>query len=225
MKNGNLLKILIPAVVILGALVLYQNVYVKSANRLADLRDRRAAAAEALKRYQKLVDEKPLFEKKLESMRGTRNDLEAGLFSGQSLSITSAALQDTVKTIIASGGGIVSSEKADKAEPLGKKFMIVSASFDMTLPDTNALTNVLYQIETHKPVMVIKELSIQCMNIRDPKALSARLTVAALTGGPVNETGGNSIGRPVMGQPAPVGGNLINRPAAIGPGPFGRQVK
>ncbi len=248
MRRGPLLKILATAALILAALVFYQDVYMKSADSLSDFKDRQAAAAKTLEKYKRLVSEKPLLEKKLEALREQRMAGETDLFEGQSLSISGAALQETVKTIISGGGGVVSSEKVGKAEKLGNaaggRFMVISASFEMTLPDTNALTNVLYQIEAHRPVLVVKELYVQSANIRDPKALTARLTVSALTDGlgtgpgtgplsggpapardqsPSVPPAGQPVSGPAMGaptgQPAMGGptGWPAGRPAAFGP--------
>ncbi|MDA8388849.1 MAG: hypothetical protein M0Z58_09340, partial [Nitrospiraceae bacterium] len=130
MKKGMLLKVLVPTALILAALVFYQNVLMKNGDSLAALKDREAAAARALKKYGRLIREKPLIEKKLESMKESRIAREADIFEGQSLSIASAALQETVKNIVSGGGGAVSSERIGKTGPLGG-FMVISASFEI----------------------------------------------------------------------------------------------
>ncbi|MDA8087817.1 MAG: type II secretion system protein GspM [Nitrospiraceae bacterium] len=234
MRNTGLMKILAPAAVILAATVFYQDVYMKGADSLSDLKDRQAAAARTLGKYGRLISQAPLLEKRLATMRESRDAAEADLFGGQSLSIAGAALQETVKTIISGSGGVVSSEKIGRAKPMGK-FMVITASFEMTLPDTNALTNVLYQLETHKPVLVVKELSVQCVDIRAPKALAAGLTVMALMGASPADTGPNGTspvgagtvpggGPPVMGAPTitPAGGPApMGLPGAPASGPIG----
>ena len=194
MRNGLLIKILVPMAVLLGALVFYQDVYLKNAGKLSDLKDSESLSAKSLEKYRKLASETPTLDKKLAAMRAGRDLRQEDFFEGQSLSITAASLQDAVKKIIAAGGGTVTSEKTGKAELLNK-FTVISAGFEITLPDTNALTNILYQLETHKPSIVVKEMYVRVTDVRKPKALSATLTVDALTSGPGNGAGAESGGR------------------------------
>ncbi|MDA8155312.1 MAG: type II secretion system protein GspM [Actinomycetota bacterium] len=188
MRNSPLLKILVPAALLLGALVFYQDVYVKSTRKLSDLKDSASATATSLSKYRRLVSSTPALNKRLAQMRETRDNLQEDLFQGQSLSITSASLQDAVKKIITAGGGAISSEKTGRASITGK-FVVVTAGFEVNLPDTNALTNILYQLKANKPSIVVKEMYVRCVDTKNPKALTASLTVAALTGVPGNDAG------------------------------------
>ncbi|MDA8091404.1 MAG: type II secretion system protein GspM [Nitrospiraceae bacterium] len=206
MRNGLLLKIVVPAAAALAFLLFYQNVFTKSADSLSDLKDREQFAAKSLVKYERLVSSIPQKKKKLEEVKELKNSMESDLFEGQSLSVIGADLQNSIKTAVAASGGTLSSEKVENAKPLNE-FTVISASFEMTLPDTNALTNMLYQIETHRPSIAVKELYIQRSNINDPKTLTVRLTVSALTGGfgngaaPVMDTAGGVLsGRPGKGQ-------------------------
>lgn len=206
--RGGALKILLPVVAVLAGLVLYQDVYLKSAGSLADLKGRVAAEDRALRKYSKLVSEAPAFRKKLAAVKAERLAAVTELFEGQSLSIAGSYLMADVKTIVSGCGGTIASESEGMPKPLGK-YHVVSARFQMTLPDTDALTNVLYQIETHEPAMTVKKMHVQRLNINDPRALTARLEVASLA--VLGETqaanlppaAGGPFAAPLMPAPAP----------------------
>ena len=54
---------------------------------------------------------------------------------------------------------------------------------DIVLPDTRALSDVIYGIETRTPFIVIKELDSRVRNFKEPRELMVKIRVAALTGG------------------------------------------
>jgi hypothetical protein len=51
------------------------------------------------------------------------------------------------------------------------------------LPDTRALEDILFSIESRTPYLVVKELDTRVRNFRDPRDLLIKLDVSALTGG------------------------------------------
>lgn len=54
---------------------------------------------------------------------------------------------------------------------------------DVVLPDTRALSDVVYSIETRTPYIIVKELDTRVRNLREPRDLMVKLSVAALTRG------------------------------------------
>jgi hypothetical protein len=87
-----------------------------------------------------------------------------------------------VKSSITGRGGTISSERVGKQEDLGK-FKVISVSVDSVIPDSRALSEIIYSIETRTPYLVIKELDARIRNYRDPRDLMVKLDVKALTAG------------------------------------------
>ena len=96
--------------------------------------------------------------------------------------IAAAALQNAVKAAITGRAGLISSERVERVEAAGR-YKLISVSIDAVIPDVKALADVLYAVETQTPYLVIKELDVRSRNISDPRDLSVRMRVAALTTG------------------------------------------
>jgi len=84
-----------------------------------------------------------------------------------------------VKGIVVGRGGTISSERVGKPEDLGN-FRIVNVSIDTLIPDTRALADILYSIETRTPYLIVKELDARVRNYQTPKELTVKLDVSAM---------------------------------------------
>jgi hypothetical protein len=178
-KNRTLL-FLIPLMIILAGLMIYQYVYVGIQTGVTSVREDEMMKTKTLEKYITLISKKPQLEKELSSLRETRKDDDSKLVEGQTLSLAGASLQDTVKDIVTRSGGTISSERIGKPEDLGK-FKVITASIDTVLPDPRALRDILYSIETRTPYLTVKELDVRIRNYRDPRELVVKLDVSALT--------------------------------------------
>jgi len=180
MKRSKTLMVTIPLMVILIGLAVYQYVYVRVQADVATIKEEQAMKTDMLEKYITLISEKSPLEKTLVSLQETRNAEGSKLVEGQTLSLAAATLQDTVKEIIMSRGGTISSERVGKPEDHGN-FKIITVSIDSVLPDSRTLSDILYSIETRTPYLAIKELDIRVRNFRNPKELMVKLSVSALT--------------------------------------------
>jgi hypothetical protein len=167
---------------ILAGFAAYNYGYLRVKADLSAIRDDQAVKTKLLDKYVALISEKPALEKKLASLKEERQAENSRLIEGQTPSLSAAILQETLKGIIINRGGSISSERVGKPEDLGK-FRVISVSMDAVLPDTRALGDILYSIETRTPYLVIKELDSRVRNLKDPKELTVKLDVLALTGG------------------------------------------
>ncbi len=172
----------IPLILVMVGYVTYQYGYLRVASDLAAIRDDKSVKTKLLEKYLMLISERPALEKKLASLKEERLADTTRLVEGQTPSLAAAALQETIKGIISGRGGSISSERVGKPEDLGK-FKVISVSMDTVLPDSRALSDILYSIETRTPYLVVKELDVRIRNFREPKELSVKLDVMALTGG------------------------------------------
>ncbi|NTU43207.1 MAG: hypothetical protein HGA78_09215 [Nitrospirales bacterium] len=127
-----------------------------------------------------LIAEGPELEKNLQRLKEERTADDAQLTAGQTVSLATASLQDTMKGIITSKGGTIFSERIGKGEEMGA-FKEITISLDALVPDMRLLTDILYTIETRTPLLKIKQLDIRVRNFRAPKELVIKMDVAAIT--------------------------------------------
>ncbi len=182
MKRSKTLIITIPLMVTLLGLVMYQFVYLRTQANVALIKEGQSIKTKTLEKYITLISEKPQLEKKLVSLKETRKADDSNLVEGQTPSLAAATLQDMVKGIVTGSGGTISSEQIGKPEDLGK-FKVISVSINAVLPDSRALSDILYSIETRTPYLTVKELDVRVKNFRDPRELMVKLDISAITGG------------------------------------------
>ncbi len=180
MKKNKPLTIAIPLLIILF-LIAAEYGYSKIQSKMASIKERQAGKTQLVEKYISLISEKPALAKRFASLKEERSALNAKLIEGSTPSIAAAALQEKIKGIVAEKGGTISSEKIEKTEELGA-FSIISVSINAVLPDSGALNNILYDIETHTPRLVVKELDVTVKNARKPTGdITINLVVSALT--------------------------------------------
>jgi hypothetical protein len=182
MKRSKTLIITIPLMVILLGLVMYQFIYLRTQAHVALIKEGQTIKTKTLEKYITLISEKPQLEKKLVSLKESRKADDSKLIEGQTPSLAAATLQDIVKNTVTGSGGTISSERVVKPEDLGK-FKVVSVSIDTTLPDSRALSDILYSLETRTPYLIVKELDIRIRDFRNPRELMVKLDASAITGG------------------------------------------
>lgn len=182
MKRNKTLIVSIPVIIILAAILIYQYGYLRIQADIATIKEEQAIKAKTLEKYINLISEKPQLQERLNLLKETRKAEDSKLIEGQTPSLAAAQLQEIVKSTIATRGGTISSERVGKPEDRGK-FKVISVSIDAIMPDSRALSDILYSIETRTPYLVIKELDIRVRNYRDPRELMVKLDVTALTGG------------------------------------------
>ncbi|MFH0933267.1 MAG: type II secretion system protein GspM [Nitrospirota bacterium] len=182
MRKTKTLIVSIPFMIILMGLLIYQYGYLRIRSELATIQEEQAIKTRTLEKYINLISEKPHLEGQLASLRETRKADDSKLIEGQTPSLAAAQLQEIVKSTVTGRGGTISSERVGKPGDLGK-FKVISVSVDASIPDSRALSEILYSIETRTPNLVIKELDTRVKNYRDPRELMVKLDVSALTGG------------------------------------------
>lgn len=181
-RKSKLLVIAIPVVIVLAGLVAYQYGYQGVKHKMMAMKEMQDSKTKMLEKYISLIAERPDLEKKLDSLKEGRKADNSKIIEAQTLSISAAALQETVKGIITGRGGSITSERVEKPDVLGN-FKVINVSIDAILPDIRALSDVLYGVETRTPYLVVKEVDTRVRNFRDPRELMVKLRISALTGG------------------------------------------
>jgi hypothetical protein len=180
--KSKFLVLSIPVITILAGLVAYQYGYRGVKNEMSSMQEMQASKTRMLEKYIILITEKPYLEKQLDSLKEERKVDDLKIIDAQTLSIAAASLQETVKAIITGRGGSITSERVEKPDNLGN-FKVINVSIDAIVPDTRALSDLLYGVETRTPYLIIKEVDTRVRNFRDPKELMVKIRVSALTGG------------------------------------------
>jgi hypothetical protein len=181
-SKSKLLVAAIPVIIVLAGLVAYQYGYQGVKHEMSFMQETEASKTKMLQKYINLIAEKPDLEKKLGILQEERKSDDSKIIEAQTLSIAAASLQETIKALITGRGGSITSERVEKPDNLGN-FKVINVSIDAILPDTRALSDLLYGIETRTPFLIIKEVDTRVRNFRDPKELMMKIRVSALTGG------------------------------------------
>ena len=181
-RKNKFLFVSIPLILILAGVVLYDYGYSKiEAERSAAL-EMEKLKMKTLEKSVSLIAQKPQLEKRLSDLKDLRKAQNAGMIDGNTSALATANMQNIVRTLITGRGGIVSSERAEKPEGYGK-LKIITISMDTVLPDSRALSNILYAMETQTPHLVIRQLDTRVANMSKPKDLAVSFKVSALTAG------------------------------------------
>jgi hypothetical protein len=187
LKSKNL-WITIPLVIVLCLLVAYQYGIKTIRSERDAVQESLSVQTELLKKYNALIAQKPAFEKRLKALKETRQSYGPRLVVGMTPPLAAARLQEAIKAAVTNRDGTVSSERVEKPEDRGN-FQIISVSIDAVVPDTKALSDILYAIETSTPSLVIKKLDIRKKSSRRKKKtgvssqLTVKLTVQSITKG------------------------------------------
>ena len=181
-RKNNLLSIAIPLIIILSGAVVYEYGYLGVQGELTEMEDAVSIKLKTLKKQMTLIAGMPTLEKNLTALREARKMENAKIIEGQTAPIAAATLQNTVKEVITSRGGSISSERVEKPEKDGD-FEIITVTIDAILPDTRALGDTLLAIEMQTPYLVVRELDTRIRNFRDPRDLTVKLKVSGLTEG------------------------------------------
>jgi len=182
MKRNKILFFAVPLMLILALLVVYQYGYLGIRAETASVKEEQDIKLNLLQKYMALIADKPLIEEQISSLKAESRADDSKLIQGQTPSLAAATLQEIITGIIVEKGGTISSQRVSTPEDLGR-FKVITVSIDAILPDTAALSEVLFSIETRTPYLIVKELDTRVRNIRAPKDLIAKIDISALTGG------------------------------------------
>lgn len=181
-RKSKSLILTIPLMAVLVGVITYQYGYLRVQEELAGIKEEQAMKQKTLEKYVALISEKPGLEKELAALKELRKAEDTKLIEGQTPSLAAATLQESVKGIVTSRGGTISSERVGKPEDFDA-FKLITVSLDAVFPDARVLSDVLFSIETRTPYLVVKELDVRVRNLRDPRDLMVKLDNSALLGG------------------------------------------
>lgn len=182
MQRSKTIVVALPVLLILLVLVMYNHGYLRVRTELTGIKEEQAASLKTLEKYVTFISGKPELEKRLAALTEERKADVPKLIEGQTPSLAAATLQEIIKGIIISNGGTISSERVGRPEDYNK-FKLISVSIDAVVPDVRALGDILYNVETRTPYLVVKELDSRVRDFKNPRELMIKLDVSALTAG------------------------------------------
>ena len=181
-RRTKLLIIAIPFNIILLGAVIYQYGILNIREEISSVEDLQASKMKMLQKYVEAIAQKSNLEKQLVSLKEKRKNEDTKVIVAQTPAVAAANLENSVKGIITSRGGTISSERVERPEDLGK-FKVVNVVVDVIFPDIRALSDALFTIETQTPYLVVKELDVRVRNYTDPRDLLVKMKISGLTGG------------------------------------------
>lgn len=167
--------------IILLIFVAYEYGYRNIQENIATIKEQQDIKTKTLQKYIALIAEKPELEKRLISVKELRKESDAKIIDGKTPSMAAATLVDTAKSTISARGGRVMRENVEKTEELGK-FKLITVSLDVFMPEPSGLSEIIYNIETRSPYLVIKELDLRVQSFVTPRELTYKLNISALNG-------------------------------------------
>lgn len=181
-KNSKILVFLIPVMAVLFGFAFYDYVYIPIQDERRSIEEMKEAKMITLGKYIHTLGQKTSLESAIASLREQRRAEEAKMVEGQTPSVAAANLQNLVKAIIVGKGGIISSERMEKPEDLGR-FKIVTVSIETIVPETKALNDMLLLMESQSVSLFVRELYVRIRNMREPRDLMAKFKISALNMG------------------------------------------
>lgn len=178
--KSKILVIAVPFTLILLGLVIYEYGFSRIREEKNSIEETKTFKIKSLRKYTAMVAQKPLLEKKLARLKEIREADNRKIVEGQTIALAAASLQNVVKGIITARGGSIYSERVEKPGDYNN-FKTISITIDMSMPDTRALGDTLYDLESQTPYLVMKEIDTRVKNYREPKELLVKLKLSAIT--------------------------------------------
>jgi len=178
--KSKILFIALPFTIILLCLVIYEYGFSRIRDERVSIEEMKTFKIKSLRKYMAMVALRPQLEKRLIRLGEIREAGNRKIMDGQTAALAAASLQNAVEGIIKARGGTIFSERVEKPGDYSN-FQMISITIDLSMPDTRALGDILYAMETQTPYLVIKEFDARIKNYRDPKELLVKLKVAAIT--------------------------------------------
>ncbi|GBE02186.1 general secretion pathway protein M [bacterium BMS3Bbin06] len=167
-------------IALLSIAVFYQYGVSGLRERNRNLREEKEIKIRTLTKYRALLSQEEALRKEVNELRSLVKDEELKLLSGDTPALASASLQGMVKRIITDAGATIRSERVERTEE-HDGYRVVSVSVDLNVKSIAELSNIIYNIESRTPYMVMREMSIRVRNYRRPSGLTVRLKISGLS--------------------------------------------
>jgi hypothetical protein len=150
-SNRRLMIVAIPLLIVLSALAAYEYIYLEVRADIRAVREEQELKMKTLTKYVNLIARKAEFEKQLADQRELVKARSTRFLTGEPVSIASANLQGLVKGIVTGRGGLLTSERIGKAEPLEKETADPAAAPSAPAPTAGKKPGLKKKAQTAEP--------------------------------------------------------------------------
>ena len=159
--------------------LLYDYAYIPFLEKSRQVHDEIEMKVWMLNKYLDIQDGLDELEKKYDEIIKARKEVNAKMLKGKTSSLAGAELQNIIKDIIKAKEGSITSERINNAEDRGG-IKVVSVRLDAELKNTSTLHEILYEMASRTPTIVIDNLEIRVRNVMTPGPVQIQLQVSAL---------------------------------------------
>lgn len=178
-KNSKILTIVLPLTAILVCYAAYEYGYVTLASSIMELRETREQKEKMLFKYVAAISKRQQIASTLHFLRPVKTNNDEGIIKEPLPTGAMKNLRSTLKEIITRNGGQMNGDKDTQPVKSGL-YLIYETEVDTMLPDTRALNEIVYAIESHTKYMVIKNMDVRVTNPNFPRELAVKFKIAAI---------------------------------------------
>jgi len=179
MKKSKILTIILPLTAILLCYAAYEYGYVTIASKVVELREIREQKEKMIFKYVAAISKRQQIAGTLNFLRPVKTNYDDGMIHEPLPAGAVENLRNILREIITHCGGQMKGDTG--AQPVKSGiYMIYEIEVDMALPDTKALNDIVYEIESNTLYMVIKHMDVRVTNPKSPGELSAKFKIAAI---------------------------------------------
>lgn len=117
--------------------------------------------------------------KKYDEVKQERKEVNSKMLKGKTSSLAGAELQNIIKDIIKSKDGSITSERINNTEERGG-VKLVSVRLDAELNNPSTLYEIMYEMASRTPTIIVDNLEVRVRNVRKPGPVKVQLQVSAL---------------------------------------------
>ncbi|MEO5361295.1 MAG: type II secretion system protein GspM [Nitrospirota bacterium] len=178
MRNKNL-KALLSIVLVLVFLLGYDFFYKDLQDRKEELEQNKEMRIKTLTKYKTVIAQKDEIEKNVNLNKEREEQLRAITVEAKTSALAAADLQKIIQPIITSHGGSIMRMNVKQAENK-PPFQLITIELDTNLPSITVLNEIIYDIETKKPLFFIKKLDARAVNFMNPVEIAVNMEIYAL---------------------------------------------
>ena len=159
--------------------MLYDYVYVPFIEKQRLVHDEIEMKAWMLNKYLTIEAGLDGLKNQYDELKQERKKVNSQMLKGKTSSLAGAELQNIIKDIIKSKDGSITSERINTTEERGG-VKVVSVRLDAELSNPSTLYEIMYEMASRTPTIIIDQLEVRVRNVRKPGPVRVQLQVSAL---------------------------------------------
>ncbi|MCG6551566.1 MAG: type II secretion system protein GspM [Candidatus Magnetominusculus sp. LBB02] len=178
MKNKKL-KTMVWVAGVLLLLVCYDSFYKSLQEKKEEQQQGMELRIKTLKKYKTVIAQKDEIEKAVIANKDREYQIKAVTVEAKTSSLAAADIQKIIQPIITSAGGSIMRMNVKPSENK-PPFQVINIELDTNLPSIAVLNDVIYDIETKKPIFFIKKMDARAINFLNPVEIMVSMEIYAI---------------------------------------------